>query len=257
MTEFLKKITFKHVSILLLFVVFIYLLFRDKNENLETKCLDKFKKCRKDDENNKCCEGFVCHQNECIPSNSKNEKPVDQQYTTYLQNTFNYEQSTRGYDETPKVEDSVTTPKVEDSETTPKVEDSEMDSEIKFDSTDSINLPKNMSCTCKRNNLNIPIEEETIIRSSKRMGASCTIDNECLSGKCLNNTCAYKLHGEDCVNATQCVSQTCDSSTKKCVGKDIGVKCVFGNQCESGICSSKVNCNSDISGDCDPICLKL
>jgi hypothetical protein len=238
MTEFLKKITFKHVSILLLFVVFIYLLFRDKNENLETKCL--YKKCKKDDENNKCCEGFVCHQNECIQSDSINKKYVDPQYTTYLHNTVKDLSYT--YDPTPKVEDS---------ETTPKVEDSEMDSEIKFDSTDSINLPKNMSCTCKRNNLNIPIT------SSKRMGDSCTINNECLSGKCLNNTCAYKLDGEDCVNATQCVSQTCDSSTKKCVGKDIGVKCVFGNQCESGICSSKVNCNSDISGDCDPICLNF
>lgn len=288
MGEFLKKITFKHVSILLLFVVFLYLLFRNKNENLETEqCFIESQECRKTGDSDNCCKGLVCHQNECKPANSVKERTkLSSEDLSDLTRKFTSEVSNRGYYTAPNVEE-----KINESILESKIDsESEIDSKLDLDYDADADISKKMSsklsrlCTCKckcddvnttKNEVkdededevkdevkNEPTDDfirETIVKSSKGMGDYCTIDNECYSGKCSkeSNSCVFKLDDEDCLAGSQCVSQKCDPNTKKCVTKDLGVKCTFGNQCKSGNCSSKVNCNADIPGDCDAICLEL
>lgn len=286
MKELLKKITFKHVSILILLIVFIYLLLKNKNENLET-CVKVSEKCRKVGDTDNCCEGLVCHQNECKPIDSvKKRTKLSIEDITDLTNKFTSEIGNRGYSTAPKVEEKINESILEskiDSEIKMESESEidskikmESESEIKFDTMDldsDIDISKKMSsklsrsCTCKCDNIDtdkneptdVVITKETIVKSSKRMGDSCTIDNECLSGKCSKEykTCVFKLDGEDCLAGSQCVSQKCDPNTKKCVKKDMGDKCVFGSQCKSGNCNSKVNCKRDVPGDCDTICLNF
>jgi len=269
----LKNITFKDLSILILLIVFIYFLLQNKNENLET-CIKISETCRRINDTDNCCKGLVCNQNECKPVDKvKDRTKLSIETITDMRNKFISEIDNRGYSTSPKVEEKI------------KSEiKSESKSEIKFDTIDSdsdsdIDISKKMStklsrsCVCKCDDVNTSKDEDDknkpsdinninkpiIVKSSKKMGEYCTIDNECLSDKCSNeyNTCVFKLDGEDCLVGSQCVSQKCDTKTKKCVKKDISEACIFGNQCKSGNCNSKLNCNKDIPGDCNAICQNI
>lgn len=261
MSKLNEKLTFKNICIIVLVVVFIYLLFKNKNENLENSCINEYQKCKKVGDSDNCCKDLVCYQNQCVqPSKTPKKTKLSQEDVVNIENRLKSEIKNRGYNRTPKVKSKIDSESEIDSELGLESEldleleseskiDSELESESKIDTNDS---RSNVPATQQRN---IPVIDTK--KSFKRMGDSCIENNECLSGKCSKeyNTCVFNLDGENCSVGSQCVSQKCDPKTKKCVKKDMGEKCIFGSQCMSGSCSSKSNCNRDISGDCDAICL--
>ncbi len=70
---------------------------------------------------------------------------------------------------------------------------------------------------------------------SLNLGATCSSDNQCISGLCLSNICSASrivVNGQTCQKNEQCVSGICSSGYCK--------SCATSDQCSSRLCSSGV-----------------
>ncbi len=65
------------------------------------------------------------------------------------------------------------------------------------------------------------------------LGALCTIDANCESGKCVGQICV-SLNGQPCVEDLECGSRLCDPTTHKCIACGGAVPCPGGGSCVAG-----------------------